>query len=231
MKLLVVDYDGTFKSNIKNLNINIKKINEFMKKGNKFVIATGREYKSLKDEINFYDIKYDYIICNNGLVIFDNMDNIVYINPLIKEELDFIYKFIKKEDKLDIIKLYNAYSSTVIPKDILEVLAVFETIKTAKKVKKELEKFKNELHCYQFEKSIFIGKCSTKATAIKEIEKIEDIKKEDIYTVGNDINDIEMLKEYNGYKMLNSNKQLLFQKIPIVRQVHTLAKKLIKDTK
>ena len=34
MKLLVSDYDGTLKPDIKNLMINIEAINEFRKKGN-----------------------------------------------------------------------------------------------------------------------------------------------------------------------------------------------------
>ena len=38
MKLLATDYDGTFKSDIKNLYINISAVNKFMESGNKFAI-------------------------------------------------------------------------------------------------------------------------------------------------------------------------------------------------
>ena len=42
MKLLVSDYDGTLKSDVKNLKININAIKKFMDEGNTFCIATGR---------------------------------------------------------------------------------------------------------------------------------------------------------------------------------------------
>lgn len=230
MKLLVADYDGTFKSNIKNLNINIYKVNEFMKKGNKFVIATGREYKSLEKEIKKFNIKYDYLICNNGLIIFDNKGNIVHHSRLLDDDLDFFYRIFNIE-KIHNIKLYDFFSSTTKNKNILEILIRFEDSKSAIKFKEYLESIKNNIHCYYFDKNIFIGNYATKATAIKKIEKIENIKSEDIYTIGNDINDIEMLQEYNGYKMLNSNKRLWFKSIPTVRQVYSLTKKIMKSSK
>ena len=226
MNLLVSDYDGTFKSNLKNLEINITKVNEFMEKGNKFAIATGREYESIKRETNYYNIKYDYLICNNGSIIFDNNDNVTYSNPLSDEDLDYIRSSLEKETRFYNIKLYNFYSETVNPKNILEVLAIFETSMSAKNFKKYLESVKNNIHCYRFDKYIFIGNYSTKATAINEIASIENIKLKKIYTVGNDVNDIEMIEEFNGYKMLNSDKKLLFKKFPIVSEVHKLIDKI-----
>ena len=61
MKLLVSDYDGTLKSDIKNLMVNIEAINEFRKKGNHFSIATGRDYYSIKKEIDKYKKRIEII--------------------------------------------------------------------------------------------------------------------------------------------------------------------------
>ena len=47
-----------------------------------------------------------------------------------------------------------------------------------------------------------ICRCNTnKSTAIQEIAKIENIGKENIYTVGDSFNDLEMLNSFNGFCM------------------------------
>ena len=46
--MLVSDYDGTFKSNIKNLKINIEAVNRFRENGNLFAISTARSFNSIK---------------------------------------------------------------------------------------------------------------------------------------------------------------------------------------
>jgi len=87
MKLLAVDYDGTFKSNLKNLKINIDKINQFMQSGNKFAIITGRSFKQIESEIKKYNIKYNYLVCNNGLIVFDETNKIIKYNLLSQNDL------------------------------------------------------------------------------------------------------------------------------------------------
>ena len=73
MKLLVSDYDGTLKSSVKDLMLNIEAINKFREKGNLFVIITGRG-KSIREYIEEYNIPYDYLICENGAIIYDKND-------------------------------------------------------------------------------------------------------------------------------------------------------------
>ncbi len=85
MKILISDFDKTFYT--ENYDNNIKLINEFVNAGNKFVIATGRSYTSIKKEINKYNIPYNYLICNNGSVIFNEQDEIIYKYPISEEIL------------------------------------------------------------------------------------------------------------------------------------------------
>ena len=60
MKLLVSDYDGTFKeeNNNKNIKANIEAIKKFTKNGNIFALATGRNFTSIKSETTRYNIPY-----------------------------------------------------------------------------------------------------------------------------------------------------------------------------
>ena len=221
MKLLVSDYDGTLKSNIRNLYLNICAINKFIQNGNKFIIATGREYESIKKEINLYEINYDYLICNNGLIIFDKDDKIINALPLSEANFDFICSSLKQEVSLEYSKYYNFYGLTVNPDNVLEIYAKFYTVESASKFKKNLEISNPLLECFQVNRRLFIGNKATKATAISYLSNIIDIPSDDI-------NDKEMLENFNGYKVSKHNKKALSKNIPKVRNVRTLVKKISK---
>lgn len=228
MKLLVSDYDGTFKSNIKNLYINIKTINKFIECGNKFVIATGRNFESIKSEIDIYGIPYNYLVCNNGLITFDDENNIISCTALTDNDLNFIQTSLNSEKYSAKTKNYNFYCATTEISNILEVSATFKNKKTAKEYKQFLEQMRSNILCYQINNRLFIGNNSSKAKAISIIQEKENISKEDIFTVGDNLNDIEMLKEFNGYKMMKSYPSMWLKNIPITKEVHTLVKKIQK---
>ena len=77
MQLIVCDFDGTYYTNEESILINNKYINEFRNKGNLFMLSSGRSFKSLKNMSNIYNIKYDYLSCCDGSILYDNKDNIV----------------------------------------------------------------------------------------------------------------------------------------------------------
>jgi len=79
MDLLVTDFDGTFYDN--NYENNIKFI-ESLSNIN-FVIATGRNFPSLKKDLK---IKCDYYICNDGGYILDKDYNLIYRNHINKKQ-------------------------------------------------------------------------------------------------------------------------------------------------
>lgn len=228
MKLLVSDYDGTFNSNYKNLCLNITAINKFREEGNKFIIATGRCFESIKKETDIYDIGYDYLICNGGLITFDNENNIVNYSLLNNEILIELYKYLSSSCCVEKIKLYNFYSSTINMENILEIYAKFNTVDEALMYKKYIEYMFPEILCYQEKNRLYIGNKKTKADAIWFIMEKESINRKNIYTVGDNKNDLEMLGQYNGYRMLHSNSSLWGKGFPITRQVHTLVKKISK---
>lgn len=52
---------------------------------------------------------------------------------------------------------------------------------------------------------------SSKASKSLMIEKIlvrEEIKKDNVFTIGDGVNDIDMIRKYNGYRVINSCKEL-----------------------
>ena len=102
-KLLVSDYDGTF--NIHNnrsvIDSNIDAVKRFIDSGNIFSLASARSFNSLKREIDKYKIPYNYLVCNNGGVVFDKDDNIIFFHPVLNSSL---LKTLKYLNKLGILK-------------------------------------------------------------------------------------------------------------------------------
>ena len=71
MKILASDYDGTLRTEELVAEKDIEAIARFRKAGNLFGIVTGRSMESLQKEIERNGFTYDFIITNNGGVIYD----------------------------------------------------------------------------------------------------------------------------------------------------------------
>lgn len=229
MKLLAVDYDGTFYGDIKNLYLNKKAIQKFRKDGNKFAIVTGRSYESIKREINNYNIRYDYLSCNNGLVLFDNNDNIINSFPISREDLNYICFELLKQYKTKKIHFFNERQETRDLNNILNICVSFNNFFEAYRLKEYLKENMQHISCDNYFFQSLIGNKYSKADAVAIIQQLENIDYNDIYTVGDNINDLDMLKRYNGYKMLSSYPCLWLEQLPVTREVHTLVKKISKN--
>ena len=106
MKYLIVsDYDGTLK--IKNQDdVTIKNIEklQLLNLKSKLLISTGRLYNSIKNEIEQFNIPFNYISCANGNILFDKNFNVMYktnIDSKIDELLKPFYKEILNVELLD----------------------------------------------------------------------------------------------------------------------------------
>ena len=224
-KLLISDYDDTLFTDEQSLKENIKKIKEFQKQGNIFTIATSRSLTSIMDEINKYNIPYDYLFVNVGAGIFDNLGNNLYVNFISKEEKEEIEKILEKYENLKITRY-----------GIIEEQEKTSTQIIGYKIKGELnhldylyntftDKLKNfEVVFKRDEGKLFLNhKNNTKEQAInKLIEKFPKYKDYEVITVGNDDVDFGMLQLYDGYCMKNSSKLLLKNIRKIVSSVGEL---------
>lgn len=229
MKFLVSDYDGTYKEDIKGKNIisNNKAIKKFLDKGNKFAIATGRSYTSIKKEINKYNIPYNYLICNNGSVIFNDQDELIYKYPIPEEILIEALDMLSMSEKIKKIELFDTKGNiTQTNSEIIELLCQV-SIKNIQELKR-IKNILNCLECTSFLNIALFKTPSNKKDGIEIIAKKEKINTSDIYTIGNDINDLEMLKAYNGYKIIYSNPKLLLKNIKTITSVKSLIKKINK---
>ena len=77
MKIIASDYDGTFN---RNGITEYKKemLSKWRKAGNLFGIISGRGYPSLKDVVDRKPFEYDFLVCNNGAVIYNTDGKIMF---------------------------------------------------------------------------------------------------------------------------------------------------------
>ena len=77
MKLLATDYDGTLKFGDSVQEKDVKAIQEWRKAGNLFAIVTGRSKQSITRELEENNIQVDYLVTNNGGMVFDDKGEIL----------------------------------------------------------------------------------------------------------------------------------------------------------
>lgn len=212
MKLLVSDFDGTFydKNYLKNIEL-IKKYNI------DFVIATGRNFKSLKKDLK---LKCKYYICNDGGYILDNDEKLIYRNYINRDTVEKIHSRILELGYenyfLDNIKTFS--------KDLIDdVNKISVKIKDSNVLDDINYLLKDLNNVYAYISTNWINILSIDSKKEKGIKFIEN-DYDDIIVIGNDINDYSMLKEYNGYLITDQiNKE--FKTINSFLELESIIKK------
>lgn len=233
MKLLVSDYDGTIKTFQNNPSFyenivfkkNLQFIKRFIEHDNIFMISTGRNLSSILKEMNKYNIIYDYLSAFNGRVIYTKNNGIIYANYINNNIINKILNnnIIKKA------YLLNSYGEESNKENIVYLKIILNTYKDIKEYILEWKKtYPNLKIDYNIIfNSIYIRNEFNKSLGIKKLLEIEnlDIEKENIITIGDGENDLEMIKDYNGYRMLISNYKLISATSNVTSSVHKLIKK------
>ena len=215
MKLLVSDYDGTIydTDSIKDTIRNIDAIKRFKENGNLFSIATARIFPSIKSQTEKFKIPYDYLICCDGGCIFDKNDKLIYSNPINENELKIIINYLETLSFLKEYRLLNSYGQkTTSTNDVhqIYVQVYFKNTLDMLKIQKELAPL---IHFGILHISYFY-KHTKKSDGIKFVAELEQIQKNDIYTIGNGNNDIDMLREFTGSRVPYSYPKLILERFP-----------------
>lgn len=226
MDMLVSDYDGTLYKpfNKTELEKNIDAIKDYRSLNNLFVIATGRSYASIKEQVNKFNIPFDYLICNDGSTIFDNNKNHLYSKKIENVIVSEILKFLKEVNLRD-ITMYNSYDKTRTLDDIVEVEVLIREFNELKMIRDFLDSYFPYLCASRFHSNAYLRYKCFKDFGIEKLCSIIDVNPKKIITVGNDSNDIEMLQKYDGYKVFDSH--INAPGIKTCANVHQLVKKIM----
>ncbi len=214
-KILISDYDGTFYQNYIDIKKNIDKVNEFRTLDNLFVLATGRSYVDLKQKIDKYEIPYDYLILNHGALLLSKDLEIIKVFTLDKELVDSILEYVSdNKDICDVILISTFDKNVTDTSNIVKIMLKLCSYDKALKVKNYIDDRYTNIRGYlvRDEEHYLVEIVSSEASKSLMIDKIldkEKIIKKNVYTIGDGINDIDMIRDYNGYRVRNSCKELV----------------------
>lgn len=231
MKLLATDFDKTlcvYKDYLKNINY----VNKFVDLENVFVIVTGRHIGSLLEDIKDQHIKYNYLICNDGGIIFDNNLKVIYQKDIPQNIVKAIAEIYENSDCLDdwyidtgltITKDKNSTGNGLIGR-IKDREKAYQLLKYIKENYTDIDGYISERWINITEKSV------NKGSGIKELINILNIEPSNVYTIGDEINDVPMsLYNYNSYRMSDSVIELRGKTIRAYNSVYELVVDILKD--
>ena len=211
-KILVSDYDQTFYLNDEDIEINKEAVDRFRKEGNIFVIATGRSHFDFYNKVNMYNFDYDYVIINHGATILDKNDN-VFANFSIN---DSIINSIKEDLQLE--KSIKGFCCSGLESrvdfehnNLTKINVKYNTKEEAMTINEIINnKYSDDVNSYYVtENSLeIISNKTNKSNAINLLIERLNILQENVYTIGDGYSDIEMIKDFNGYAMVNSVDEL-----------------------
>lgn len=222
MKIIASDYDGTFNHN--GIDDNKRNaVSMWRKAGNLFGIISGRGYPSLKDVVDRKPFGYDFLICNNGAVIFDDKEKMIYENrcdgsyakPLITDmfewgcpmaNIDKDIPVLVKPSNIEVEE--GEYTLETLPGITYfnQISTYLDSTDEATAVVKKIEsKYSGVLTPLQNGKCIdIVPQGVNKAQGIYSLLEIVGAEYDDVIAVGDNINDTHMIAEFRSYAMENA---------------------------
>lgn len=210
-QIVFSDYDGTIYITEENMSKNIKSIEEYRNLGGKFVIVTGRSKTSVSNVIKQYNIPYDYIISNNGAVIFNRDMVKIYEQAIATDISSKIIDYLKTKENIEIFFYDDEDKVEYHNQELLKLRIRTSDYELAQTIEDEINRmFKDDVRAHSAFPDMYydnhdfvivdiVSKNAGKENAIKRILDILNIEKEQVVTIGDGRNDIGMIKEYNGY--------------------------------
>lgn len=211
-KMIVSDYDGTYKKNTLPLNSEILENNEavrrFIDDDNIFMFATGRVFSSFYKEYLKNNLLSSFISCANGNVIFNQNFDLISCKTIKKSFLELLKNYYKL---IESIKTKDAYGE-VDMNSMVEIEMVYKDLIAKKTLLEYLHN--NSIYSYYHDNAnpLMIHIFNNDFDKVDSIYKVSDmckINKKNIYTIGDGYNDLKMINEFNGYSMKLSNPDLI----------------------
>ena len=254
--ILVCDIDGTFwQHSDKDFEIyrkNVAAAKRWRKAGHSLILATGRGLPSMRRSFSDVADYADYLITDNGSFVTElstgkMIDEIVFesrqigkitafARDLYPEKLMLIsYHGYLQEYRYPIASIGKIRTWTRDAELAENLCCRFEEEfgPDALKLHVERNAMPSSLPWVGPEYKAFVNitpQDSGKEQALKRLIKIKKLKG-DIYTLGDDLNDLGMIKHFKGYAMRNSHPRLLEQmdKSRLVENPAELMRKLLRE--
>ena len=208
MKILVSDFDESFYND--EFDRNIELVNDFVSKGNIFIIATGRSMHDLMKTIKDKDIQVSYYICSDGSTIYDQFLNIIYRKDLEDKDVRPLYNMLVNDK--NIISSYIDTTTGLtgdVNRSANRIVGVFIDYEKALDLAYSINNTFDNAYAYLSKTHININnKHVNKAISLSYLKEYYNFDENDIYTFGNDINDISLNMYDNSYILKSASEQI-----------------------
>ncbi len=221
--ILVSDYDRTLKINDEITDFDRMMIEKFESLGHLFCVNSGRSVQHLHQNFEIHQFHAQYTICGSGSQIYDSNKKMIYqdcmkesvVKPLIQKIIaseaityqitsnkEWIHSRRDSNNWLEILNIHDF-------KEVNSVSCKFETVELAEKFCNEIrDEF--EVSPYQNGFNIDIAPIGvSKATGIKRLNEVLKLNTSEIYTIGDSLNDIEMIQEFDGFCVEKSHPKII----------------------
>ncbi|UZW13495.1 HAD family hydrolase [Clostridium pasteurianum] len=225
IKMIVSDLDGTlvnsYKEGYKISSKLIEEIHNFERKGKIFTIATGRSKEAALSVIKELDISFPYIVYN-GAEIIDKGGNQIYSDTfLLKTWILFLDRLqelgasvifsydgqifcLKYTDRISVYEKKEMIKCEVIDKSLLDSnievnkILIIGDVEKYKQCWNELDEISKSEFRYVISEDDYmeiLTKGISKGSALKKLKEYLNIKDEEVVTIGNHMNDKELIEE------------------------------------
>lgn len=256
MKILASDYDGTLRTEEFIDDKDLHAIQTFREKGNLFGLVTGRSMESIQKEIEKNNLAFDFIVANNGGVIYDKdfhqlkclymdfnkaLDIISYIKTL--ECVSYVindgfhrFKFSVDENQID--HKYGELPDTAEKEEeildrgkISQLVISLNDQMLAEEISHYINvNFNGYAVAYVNVNCVDIVPVGvSKAEGLYFIEQHLDLKHDEIYAIGDSFNDIPMLEEFHGCAMAHARNEIIENAEHVFASVGECIAYLMKD--
>ena len=229
MKVLGSDFDNTifFLNDPVQTKKNVDAINKFRQEGNIFCLITGRTFMETKDIVKELNLSFDYLVCADGAMIFNKELKCIKLKTL---DQDIALKAIKiLQDNEYEPYIENGYEITDTVVNCIKISA--EYCKDKEDAKRVVKILNDTLDVYAYASRIHINVNNPqnhKRQAVIELSKIINVSLDNIYVIGDSINDYEMIEAYNSAVVKNYNKELEILHPKVCESVEEYIEELMK---
>lgn len=240
-KILFSDFDGTLYVNSTVSEADRAALQRWRAAGNLFAMASGRQISALRDHLAQENVEWDYLLCLNGAEAYDRDEQLLFETTIDINLLPDLYRTIVQDDgwanvcygpRADRVKTDNCSDYNTdhahYPESHLDTFTRFTQICTAMPtdaeapaVKKRVMDRFGDYVCAELN-----GRCIdvnargvSKASGISKMISQLGISEDDVYTVGDNFNDLCMLTAFNGFAVAHAPEEVRKQSKHTVKNI------------
>ncbi|MDF2657063.1 MAG: HAD-superfamily hydrolase, subfamily [Bacillota bacterium] len=236
MYILASDFDGTLTQHGTVSDKDKAAIVAWRKAGNLFGVNTGRGYSGIKAELEHHQVDYDYLLCNNGGLIYENeakpieqktADGVVLpsLVSLILNSGGFHASIGRIEYNCEINYWISEHMDrkpgpefTRITISDLNEITYFTQLSTQYEKEEQANKcaqqinelFGDSVTAFQNGVCIDIVPAGVnKATGLLRYIHLKQVPKENVLVIGDNFNDLDMILEFNGFSVDSGRSEVI----------------------